>query len=188
MARNKEGVTASFAAINTLYVVALLSASALSVGLQGCHQLEEGTDSTTNEEDGHVSVQDQLPGCWKLRITARGAQRDSLRSWLPAGSLPSIIELDTARAEPVGSDSVYRAYSWSDGRRESQPFSVWRPMEGDSIRVQRAGALAGTMLHLKPAKDKLIGSVVEFTDTGTLSEPRRRRGAVEAIATQCPRR
>jgi len=185
MARNSERFAASPASVFALCFAVLSVGTSIGV-LQGCRQVEEGTDSTTNENEEQYAVQDQLPGCWTLRITAQGAQRDSLRSWLPAGSLPSIIELDTTLAESASSDSVYKAYSWSNGRRESQPFSVWRPSSDDSIRVQRAGAMSGRMLQISPSNGKFVGSVVEFTDR--LGDSQRRSGPVEAVPTECPRR
>lgn len=182
MIRTSAHVSVSY--LPTPVVVLTVLFASASVG--GCQQAKEGTNSTTGEEDVQVSVRDQLPGCWSLRITAQGAQRDSMRSWLPAGSLPSIIELDTTLAESGSRDNVYRAYSWFDDRRESQPFSVWRRAKGDSIRVQRADALSGTMLKLGPSEGKLVGSVVQFTDRMGSSE--RRSGPVEADPAECPSR
>lgn len=176
--------------------LAVLLISVSITGLQGCRQLEEGTGGTASADRGQTSFYDQLPGCWKLRVTAQGAQRDSLRSWLPEGALPSVIELDTTLAESVGSDSVnsdsvYKARS--HGGYPGRSFSVWRYTRGDSIRVQRKGALAGTMLELKPTREKLVGSVVVFTDARGIGQGRplrsgefRRRGAVEAVPARCP--
>lgn len=152
---------------------------------QGCRQLEEGTDSG----DGTAQLdsgQTQFHGCWELNLQAEGARQDSIRTWLPTGSLPSIVELDSARAEPTGRDSIYEAHSWSNGRRTSRPFSIWRPMSTDSIRVQRAGALSGTMLQLHVEGERLAGEVVAFSDVGVRGESGRRTAAVSATSVQCP--
>ena len=162
-----------------LFLVGSASLSAL----QGCRQLEEGTasgDKSTQHDSGHT----QLHGCWKLNLQADGPQRDSIRALM--GSLPSIVELDTARAETTDRDDIYKAHSWFDGRRESRPFSIWRRMDTDSIRVQRAGALAGTMLELHPEAGKLVGNVVAFSDAGMRGESGRRTAALSATSVQCP--
>ena len=127
-----------------------------------------------------------MHGCWALRLDADGAQRDSLRAWLPAGSLPPIVELDSARAESDDETPVYVAHSWFDTRRESAPFSIWRPLGTDSIRVQRAGAFAGFMLQVGAADTTLVGNVVEFRDVGRTNTSTRRRGPVTMTPTQCP--
>jgi hypothetical protein len=166
---------------------AVLVGSVLASGLQGCRSLENETATTSERARGDEDPT-RLRGCWKLNLQARGVQRDSLRDWLPAGSLPSIVELDTTRAGPSGQDGVYEAYSWSDSRRSSRPFSVWRPLGPDSIRVQRAGALAGTMLQLRVAEERLVGEVVVYGDAGMGGTPERREGALEATPARCPRR
>jgi len=153
--------------------------------LSGCRHAEEGTDPTS-QRAGQDTVRIQPPGCLELRLTAQGGERDSLRAWLPAGSLPSVVELDTTRAASTGGDSVYTAYSWFDGRRESHPFSVWRRTEGEAIRVQRAGALAGTMLDLRPGEGALSGTVTVYRDAGMRGTPTRREGALEAVPVRCP--
>lgn len=201
MVWNSERFTASVATISA-FCFAVLSVCAAVLGMQGCRQVQEGTDSTATAKDSTAnedssasrieergSFQEKLPGCWKLRLTAQGAQRDSLRAWLPEGSLPSIIELDTVRAESAQSDSVYRARSY--GGFPGYSFSIWRLSTDGSIRVQRAGALAGTSLQLKPTGEKLLGNVVVFTDTRGLNQSLgdlRRKGPVEAVPAECPRR
>jgi hypothetical protein len=190
-ARTASHFSSSAAGTVFLWIAALLVGTSIA-GLQGCRQLGEGTDGTASGSREQTSFQDQLPGCWSLRITADGAQRDSLRSWLPEGALPSVIELDTTRLESASSDSVYTARS--HGGRPGRSFSGWRYSRGDSIRVQRMGALSGTMLELKPTGQKLVGSVVVFTDArrmGRQGQPLRsgdfrRRGAVEATPIGCP--
>ncbi len=176
--------TASVAASPILVacVLFLVGGAPLSA-LQGCRQLEEGTasgDKSAQRDSGQA----QLHGCWKLNLQADGAQRDSIRGLM--GALPSIVELDTARAEPTDRDGIYKAHSWFDGRRESRPFSIWRRMGADSIRVQRAGALAGTMLELHPKGGNLVGTVVAFGDAGMRGESSRRTAALSATPVQCP--
>lgn len=171
------------AASPTFVVCLLLLVGGASLSAQGCRQLGEGADAEdrrAQRDSGRI----QLHGCWTLTLQADGARRDSIRAW--AGSLPSIVELDTVRAETTGQDSSYKAYSWSDGRRKSRPFSIWRRMDTDSIRIQRAGALAGTMLQLHPEAGKLAGDVVAFGDAGMRGEPDRRTAAVSATSVQCP--
>jgi hypothetical protein len=193
MARNGEH-TATRAPATAFFWLAVLVASTSIMGLQGCRQLEEAADTPAGDNRAEVSFQDQLPGCWGLRVTAEGGQRDSLRSWLPEGSLPAVVEFDTLRAESADSDSVYRARAHGGGPA-GHSFSVWRYSSGDSIRVQRAGALSGTMLELKPAGQKLVGDVVVFTDAQGMSQGQlmrsddfRRRGPVEAVPVECPRK
>jgi len=163
--------------------------TAFIVVLPGCRHTEDGAD-TTSQRSREAGTPDTLrvnpPGCLKLRVAAEGSERDSLRTWLPTGSLPSIVELDTTRAESAGSDSVYQAYSWFDQRRESHPFSVWRHAEDGGIRLQRAGALSGTLLDLYPDQGKLSGTVAVYSDTGVRGRQNRREGAVEAVPAQCP--
>lgn len=176
----------SLAATFTLVVLVALTA----VGLQGCSQTEETTRSEDTRE-GQASFESQLPGCWKLQLTADSSQVDSVRSWLPEGSLPGVIELDTARAQTSSQGRAYRARSHDGFLRRS--FTIWRRTENDSVRVQREGALEGTMLQLGPTGGRLVGSVISFTDAGGLEEGRslaagtlRRRAPVEATPTTCP--
>jgi len=159
------------------------------VGTTADEKSNSTADPTANEKSGQRSIQDRLFGCWKLRLTAEGAKRDSLRSRLPSGSLPSIIELDTTRVESAEGDSVYKAHAHGLRPGLTSPFSVWRPSGDDSIRVERPGAMAGTTLQLKPTGDKLVGNVVVFTDAGGMNqsiEDLRRRGSVEAVPVECP--
>lgn len=184
MARMSDRFPASAAATATACFGLLLAGLSVAA-LQGCRQSGEATNPSS-ERARPDSVRIQPPECWELRLTARGAERDSLRAWLPAGSLPSVVELDTTRASGAERDSVYEAYSWAHGRRTSQPFSVWRRLDDGAIRVQRAGALAGTMLHLRPDVGALSGTVVVFRDAEVMGRPTRREGSLEAVRVQCP--
>lgn len=129
-----------------------------------------------------------LAGCWSLDLREGELERDSLGEWLPRGTLPGVLELDTAEAGRSGSGEEFAAYSWFDSRRETDPFSAWTRISGDSIRVQRSGALSGLMLRLTPAGDSLTGWVVRFTDVRRLDEPGRRRARVVARSVECPAR
>jgi hypothetical protein len=177
-------------------VIAFL-AIASAAGLQGCAQTKDSNATMPDDGSGQASFESRLTACWELQVAAEGPRRDSLRSWLPEGRLPSMIELDTTLAESASSDSVYKARS--RGGYPNQSFTTWRYSEGDSIRVERRGAMAGMMLQLKPTGDKLIGSVVAFADTrgrgdgtslnGTsmkMDAPRK-RGPIEAIPVECKR-
>jgi hypothetical protein len=171
--------------------LAVLLALALA-SLPGCRQAKESSASSGGAPEAtaasYAPRAPQLPGCWRLRLTAEGAERDSVRTWLSAGTLPAVLELDTARVS-AGGDAPRRAYSWSNGRRGTEPFSVWRPMEDDALRVQREGATAGLMLDLRRADSLLVGSVVQFTDAGMMGRtPPRREAPVEARAVECPAR
>lgn len=130
----------------------------------------------------------QIEGCWNIALAEEGAQRDSVRAWLPARTLPDILQLSSATRAPDDEENgPYSAYSWFDERRETEPFSVWNRFEGDSIRVQRAGALAGLMLRLTPERDELVGTVVSFSDISSLGTPARRQASVVASPVDCPR-
>lgn len=139
------------------------------------------------EAGSRAAATPAVEGCWELEVTAEGAERDSVRTWLPAGELPYMVELDAARREAAG-EEWYAAYSWFDGRRETAPFSVWRRIPGDSILVQRAGALAGLALRLTRSGDELLGNLVGFTDVRTLgnAQSSRREAPVRGTATACP--
>lgn len=161
-----------------------------AAGLQGCSRIEKSAGPESSERSEKVSFWNRLPACWGLQVAAEGPRRDSLRSWLPEGRLPSVIELDTTLAASVSSDSVYEAQS--RGGYSSQPLTTWRYSTGDSIRVERSGAMAGMMLQLKPTGDKLIGSVVAFTDARGIGDGSslkmdtpRRRGPIEATPVEC---
>lgn len=172
-------------------------AVASAAGLQGCAQTKESNATRPDDGSEQVSFERRLPACWELQVAAEGPRRDSLRSWLPEGRLPSMIELDTTLAESASSDSVYKARS--RGGYPNQSFTTWRYSKGDSIRVERGGAMAGMMLQLKPTGDKLIGSVVAFTDTKGIGDgpssnvpsmemdAPRKRGPIEAIPVECRR-
>lgn len=167
---------------------------ASAAGLQGCSQTKESATSRSDDGSEQVSFESRLPACWELQVAAESPRRDSLRSWLPEGRLPSVIELDTTLVESAGSDSVYEARS--RGGYSNQPFTTWRYSKGDSIRVERGGAMAGMMLQLKPTGDKLIGSVVAFTDTRGIGDGTslrggdnpRKRGPIEAMPVECKRK
>lgn len=163
---------------------AVVAGGLLTTILPGCQH----TDGTTGAADRaqRDSLRSQVHGCWSLAVTAEGAQHDSLRAWLPAGSLPDIVELDTVRAESSAEAPVYAAHSWVDGRRKDQPFSVWRPHGPDSIRVQRAGALAGVMLQVAPTNDALTGNVIVYRDVSMANTPTQRNGPVRMAPTRCP--
>ena len=175
--------SASFFLIASLVIL-------FSAGLQGCSRIEESAGPESDERSEKVSFWNRLPACWELQVATEGQKRDSLRSWLPEGRLPSVIELDTTLAASASSDSVYKAQS--RGGYSSQSFTTWRYSTGDSIRVERSGAMAGMMLQLKPTGDKLIGSVVAFTDARGIGDGSslkmdnpRRRGPIEATPVEC---
>lgn len=161
----------------------------LAIGLaalQGCRHTEEGTPPTSQRAE-RDTVRIQPPACYRLQLTSEGAELDSLRAWLPAGALPQIVELDTTRTSPTGEGAVlYDAYSWFDGRRESRPFSVWRHREDGAIRLQRPGALSGTLLDLRPDRGTLSGAVAVYRDAGMRGRPTRREGTVQAVPVSCP--
>ena len=175
---------------STSFLMIVSLAIMFAAGLQGCSRIEESAGHESNESSEQVSFWSRLPACWELQVAAEGQKRDSLRSWLPEGRLPSIIELDTTLAASASSDSVYKAQS--RGGYSSQSFTTWRYSTGDSIRVERSGAMAGMMLQLKPTGDKLIGSVVAFTDARGIGDGSslkidtpRRRGPIGATPVEC---
>lgn len=134
-----------------------------------------------------VDEEATLQGCWELALAVPESQADSVRTWLPHGTLPPVIELDTARASgQTSGDSAKAAYSWFDGRREKDPFSLWRPMRGDSLLVQRAGARAGLMLRLVHSEDRLEGIVVSFSDVMRQNGGDRPQAPIEAAKSECP--
>lgn len=161
-------------ASNWLVVVAVAMLSATVACQPGSRESADDTETSP-------------AGCWELDLAAEGAQADSVRNWLPRGTLPPVIELDTARASGQASgDSARAAYSWFNGRREKDPFSLWRPMRGDSLLVQRAGARAGLMLRLVHSENRLEGIVVSFSDIRTQDGDDRSQAAVGATRTDCP--
>jgi len=158
----------------------VLAVGLFAAVLLGCRQTNgaRGSPSASAEEPVLPS---RVHGCWALRL-----ERDSLHAWLPAGSLPGIVELDSVRAEDTDDARVYAAHSWFGDRRASQPFSVWRPVGADSIRVQRAGALAGIMLQLGTGDDALDGRVIVYRDVGMADASTQRTGPVTMTPTRCP--
>jgi len=185
-------VSATVADFASFFLIASLMILFVA-GLQGCSRIEESAGPESSERSERISFWNRLPACWELQVAAEGQKRDSLRSWLPEGRLPSTIELDTTLAASASSDSVYKAQS--RGGYSSQSFTTWRYSSGDSIRVERSGAMAGMMLQLKPTGDKLIGSVVAFTDARGIGDDSslkmdnpRRRGPIEATPVECKRK
>jgi hypothetical protein len=163
----------------------LLAGSLFATVLSGCRQTNGGRDSTSASAE-KAPLSSRVHGCWTLRLQAQGTARDSLRAWLPAGSLPALVELDSAREASADEAPVYTAHSWFNDRRGSDPFSVWRPLGPDSIRVQRAGALAGVMLQLGPANDTLSGHVIVYRDVGRSNTTNHRMGPVTMTPARCP--
>lgn len=136
-----------------------------------------------------VSIGQNLPSCWKLELSATGIENDSVRDWLPKGTLPSRIKLDTAlhSSSSERGDSTFVAYSLFDGRHEKNPFSVWTRMRGDSIRVQQAGARTGIMLRLTRSDDRLVGTVNGYSDVGRAGRNRSpRKTPIAATRVSCP--
>lgn len=145
---------------------------------------EEGPEGAEVEAE---SLAERVQGCWELRPGPDGAAADTAESWLEARTLPRVIGLDTARMEREGSDSLHRAWSYQGSRQERRPFSAWRPVGPDSIRVETPGALAGTVLRLAVGEELLEGTAVVFTDVVQPGEDRgTRKAAVEARPTDCP--
>lgn len=161
---------------------AALPALAVFLALGAC-----STGSPDTADAGPAATRG-VEGCWALEVTAEGARADSVRSWLPAGEFPGMVELDSEPSADAGQDADWRAaYSWFDGRRETSPFSAWRSFADDSVLVQRPGAMQGMMLRLGRSDDALTGSVVGFTDVRTLGEqPTRRQAPVRGTPTACP--
>lgn len=153
-------------------------ATAAAIGLIACSQ---------GRPMGEAGVPGPPHGCWALEVTATDTDPDSIRVQTLAATLPPIVELE-ARPAPSGDTDVgpYVAYSWFNGRRESDPFSVWDRTPGDSIRVQREGALAGVMLRLAPSAGRLVGTAVSFGDVSTPSDTSPPRVPVMATRVSCP--
>lgn len=168
-----------------ILVGVLLTSGLLATVLSGCHQTNGGRGAPSASAQETV-LPSRVHGCWTLRLKAKGPQRDSLRAWLPAGSLPPTVELDSMRADDMDEAEIYVAHSWFGERRKPQPFSVWRPLGSDSIRVQRAGALAGTMLQVGPAESTLVGHVIVYRDVGMGNTSTQRTGSVTMTPTRCP--
>lgn len=148
-------------------------------GAAACHSGSPQTE---------LRSQPTLPGCWSLNLQEDDIERDSVRDWLPRGTLPGVLELDTVVADSTTDEDSYAAYSWFDSRRETDPFSVWTRIPGDSIRVQRSGALSGLMLRMTLASDSLVGAAISFTDVRQLGESSRREAPIVARSVQCPSR
>lgn len=178
-------MNASSPARSSLLTLVVLAGGLCATVLLGCRQTNGGRGAPSASAQETV-LPSRVHGCWALRLDADGAQRDSLRAWLPAGSLPPIVELDTVRADGTGSAQGYAAHSWFGDRRGSQPFSVWRPLGDDAVRVQRAGALAGIMLQVSPADTTLVGNVIVYRDVGMANTSTQRTGPVTMTPTRCP--
>lgn len=113
--------------------------------------------------------------------------RDSLRRWLPVGSLPTVLELDTVRvSQGAEGEPVYRARSYVDGRAEEGPFSAWRRIRGDSLLVERPGTMAGISLRLVRTGAALEGVVTAFTDVMEPGRRSRQQAPVRAEPAACP--
>lgn len=134
-----------------------------------------------------ASASGTVHGCWALEVTAEGATRDSVSRWLSAGSLPTVLELDTARvSEGPAGEPVYRARSYFDGRPEEGPFSAWRRISGDSLLVERPGAMTGVSLRLVGDGTALEGVVTAFTDVMEPGRRSRQQAPVRAEPAVCP--
>lgn len=134
-----------------------------------------------------ATVSHPVQGCWAVEVTAEGPRLDSLRSWLPAGTLPTVLRLDTLRSgRTTGDRKLYRARSYFDGRLEPGPFAAWRWLEGDSILVERPGAMSGVTLRMTRVDDHLRGTLAVFTDVMEPGQPSRRTSPVRATPASCP--
>lgn len=128
-----------------------------------------------------------VQGCWSVEVVARGARLDSIRGWLSPGSLPTVLRLDTVRAERATDElEIFRARSYFDGRPEGGPFSAWRWLAADSILVERPGAMAGITLRMVRADSLLTGVLTSFTDVMEPGRPTRRTAPVRASSASCP--
>lgn len=150
-----------------------------------CQRPMPDEDRDTGLEPESLAL--RVQGCWELQPGTDGEAADTTRRWLADRVLPGTIGLDTTRTEREGSDSVYRASSYRGSREERSPFSAWRPVGADSIRVETPGALAGAMLRLAVGEDLLEGTAIVFTDVVRPGEDRgTRRAPVQARPQDCP--
>jgi hypothetical protein len=141
-------------------------------------------------------VKDQLPSCWEIELVEGESEAGSPRSWIPSGSLPRTLRLDTVRVEKEGEGRASREESFraeSFGGLPGQSFSVWRRTKGDSIRVQQKGALGGVMLQFKIREKQLAGSVIGFKDATGIEKGRklimgklRTRAPIKGEVVECP--
>lgn len=133
------------------------------------------------------SLTERLHGCWALSPGADGSAADTTERWLDDRTLPRVFGLDTARMQRQGYDSLYQASSYRGSRKERRPFSAWRPVGSDSIRVETPGALSGAALRLAVGDGLLEGTAVVFTDVVQPGEDRGiRKAPVEARPEECP--
>lgn len=133
-----------------------------------------------------ATLVEQLEGCWRLAPAGQGAEAGTVRGWMESGALPAVVRLDTARAQQ-GGDAEYRvAWSYVHHRKMRRPLSAWRPVGSDSLRVETPGALAGTVLRLAAAPDRLVGTATVFTDAVAAGESGRESAPVEARPETCP--
>lgn len=160
---------------------AWLSAGLALLVAVGCRRPMPETEQATVEQSA-------VAGCWELDVTPGDMPDDSIPSWLAGAGLPTTLVLDTTRASAGGEGGtpVYEAHSYHGMRRESQPFSAWRPLPGDSVMVDRPGALAGFTLRLAPADGDLSGILTSFTDAMEPGRPSRRTTPVRATRASCP--
>lgn len=167
------GLVRSSDALSSLWIV-LLAGSVLA----GC--------SRPLPEDGARDVP-RLHGCWSVEVTATGAAADSVAAWLPDGSLPTVVALDTVeRAVSSEGDTLFAARSYYGARQRQVPFSTWRRAPGDSLLVYRPGALAGYTMRLAPENGHLGGVLTSFTDVMEEGRPTQRRAPVRATPASCP--
>lgn len=155
----------------------------LTAGLMvlGCRRPVPETEQAAVE-------QDRVVGCWELDVTPGDTADDSVPSWLAGAGLPTKLALDSTvvSAGGEGSGPIYEAHSYHGIRRESLPFSAWRRLSGDSILVDRPGALAGFTLRLAPDDGGLSGLLSSFTDAVQPGQPSRRTTPVRATPATCP--
>lgn len=139
-------------------------------------------------DDGEgVGLTQRIEGCWELTPAGDGTERERLRRWIEEGALPGVVRLDTARAETAGDGDYRVAWSYVHGRRQRRPLSAWRPVAGDSIRVETPGALSGAVLRLAVGPEILEGTGSVFTDVVEPGErPDARKAPVEARPGDCP--
>lgn len=155
-----------------------------TLALMACRRPLPDEDGSGEAEVG--SVAEQVAGCWELRPGTEGAAAGTTRRWLEDRTLPRTIGLDTVRMEAKDSDSLYRARSYRGSRATRRPFSAWRPVGADSIRVEAPGALAGVVLRLAVQAERLRGTATVFTDALRPGESARTTGPVEGRPRDCP--
>lgn len=167
----------------TTLVATLLAAAIAAAACQRPMPDEEGPDGASAEAETLV---ERVHGCWELHPGPDGAAADTAESWLEARALPRVVGLDTARMEREGRDSLYRAWSYQGSRKQSRPFSAWRTVGPDSLRVETPGALAGTVLRLAVEPERLRGTATMFTDAVEPGETGGTTASVEGRPRDCP--